>query len=64
MKISARSKNLLYIIFIIFLDDTCAVCYFYFTVNTTGLKNPIDVYEEIEELAREEVLANGGSLSR
>jgi alkyldihydroxyacetonephosphate synthase len=50
--------------FIIFVDDTCAVCYFYLTFNIAGLENPLDVYEEIDDLAREEVLANGGSLSR
>jgi alkyldihydroxyacetonephosphate synthase len=43
--------------------DTCAACYFYFSFNITGFEHPLDIYEEIEEIAREEVLANGGSLS-
>ena len=37
--------------------------YFYFGFNYRGVPNPVDVYEQIENSARDEVLANGGSLS-
>lgn len=43
-------------------DAGCCV-YFYMALNYIGLENPVGVYEEIEEAAREEILANGGSLS-
>ncbi|CAF0750522.1 unnamed protein product [Didymodactylos carnosus] len=44
-------------------DAGCCV-YFYFVMNYNNLSaDPIDVYEKIEEAARNEVLANGGSLS-
>lgn len=43
-------------------DAGCCV-YFYMAINYSGLKNPVDTYEEIEHAAREEILANGGSLS-
>lgn len=37
--------------------------YFYFGFNYRGVANPVEVYEEIENSARDEVLANGGSIS-
>ncbi|GAB6029196.1 hypothetical protein CHUAL_004969 [Chamberlinius hualienensis] len=43
--------------------DAGACIYFYFGYNYEKVKHPVEVYEEIETLAREEVLANGGSIS-
>ncbi|KAK2149953.1 hypothetical protein LSH36_429g00019 [Paralvinella palmiformis] len=43
--------------------DAGACVYFYFGFNYRGLANPVQVYEEIETCAREEILANGGSIS-
>ena len=43
--------------------DTGACVYFYFGFNYHGLADPLAVYQEIEDGARDEVLANGGSLS-
>ncbi|KAM8933694.1 alkyldihydroxyacetonephosphate synthase, peroxisomal [Pelodytes ibericus] len=43
--------------------DAGACVYFYFAFNYRGLSDPVHVYEEIEYAAREEILANGGSLS-
>ena len=43
--------------------DTGACVYFYFGFNYHGLADPLKVYEEVENTARDEVLANGGSLS-
>ncbi|XP_061430551.1 alkyldihydroxyacetonephosphate synthase, peroxisomal [Lethenteron reissneri] len=43
--------------------DAGACVYFYFAFNYRGLSDPVHVYEQIESAAREEVLANGGSLS-
>ncbi|OCT63629.1 hypothetical protein XELAEV_18044727mg [Xenopus laevis] len=43
--------------------DAGACVYFYFAFNYRGLSDPVHVYEEIEFAAREEILANGGSLS-
>lgn len=43
-------------------DAGCCV-YFYLAFNYLGLKDPIGTYEAIEEQAREEILACGGSLS-
>uniref|UniRef100_A0A8B9SID2 Alkylglycerone-phosphate synthase n=1 Tax=Anas platyrhynchos TaxID=8839 RepID=A0A8B9SID2_ANAPL len=43
--------------------DAGACVYFYFAFNYRGISDPIHVYEEIERAAREEILANGGSLS-
>lgn len=43
-------------------DAGCCV-YFYMAFTYSGLKDPVGAYEEIEEAAREEILANGGSLS-
>ncbi|XP_064643514.1 alkyldihydroxyacetonephosphate synthase, peroxisomal-like [Lineus longissimus] len=43
--------------------DAGACIYFYFAYNYRGLSNPVHVYEEVENCAREEILANGGSLS-
>ncbi len=38
-------------------------CYFYFAFVGEGLKNPIKIYSEIEDEARDEILSCGGSLS-
>ncbi|KAM9486490.1 alkyldihydroxyacetonephosphate synthase, peroxisomal [Clarias gariepinus] len=43
--------------------DAGACVYFYFAYNYRGLSDPIHVYEQVEHAAREEILANGGSLS-
>ena len=43
--------------------DAGACVYFYFGFNYRGISNPVQVYEAIENLAREEILANGGSIS-
>ncbi|XP_067932186.1 alkyldihydroxyacetonephosphate synthase, peroxisomal-like [Watersipora subatra] len=43
--------------------DAGACVYFYFGFNYRGMRNPVQVYEEIENSARDEVIANGGSLS-
>ncbi|XP_071942091.1 alkyldihydroxyacetonephosphate synthase, peroxisomal-like [Antedon mediterranea] len=43
--------------------DAGACVYFYFAFSYRGLSNPVKVYEEIESAARDEVMANGGSLS-
>ncbi|XP_071788558.1 alkyldihydroxyacetonephosphate synthase, peroxisomal-like [Asterias amurensis] len=43
--------------------DSGACVYFYFAYMYRGLSNPIEVYEEIEAAARDEILGLGGSLS-
>jgi alkyldihydroxyacetonephosphate synthase len=43
-------------------ETGCAV-YFYFGFNYRGLTDPVACYLQIEEEARDEILANGGSLS-
>lgn len=45
--------------------DSGACIYFYFAFNYQGgIKgNPVEVYEAIENTARDEILANGGSIS-
>ncbi|OAD62044.1 Alkyldihydroxyacetonephosphate synthase [Eufriesea mexicana] len=43
-------------------DAGCCV-YFYMAFNYKNLSDPIQTYESIEHIAREEILANGGSLS-
>lgn len=43
--------------------DTGACCYFYFGFYAGDLPNPLEVYTILETSAREEVLANGGSVS-
>jgi len=43
--------------------DAGACVYFYFGFNYRGIANPVHLYEEIERCAREEILANGGSIS-
>ncbi|XP_072021273.1 alkyldihydroxyacetonephosphate synthase, peroxisomal-like [Amphiura filiformis] len=43
--------------------DAGACIYFYFAFVYRGLAKPVEVYEQIENCAREEILANGGSLS-
>lgn len=43
--------------------DTGAAVYFYFAYGYQGVEDPSGTYHAIEVAAREEVLANGGSLS-
>jgi alkyldihydroxyacetonephosphate synthase len=43
--------------------DAGACVYFYFGFNYRGVANPVRLYEEIENCARDEILANGGSIS-
>eukprot|EP01135_Chromosphaera_perkinsii_P008723 Nk52_evm56s1444 gene=Nk52_evmTU56s1444 len=43
--------------------DTGVCVYFYFGFVYKNLKDPLDAYHQIEVAARDEVLANGGSLS-
>jgi len=43
-------------------DDGVCV-YFYYLMNFEGVQNPVDVYNEIENAARDEILKRGGSLS-
>lgn len=43
--------------------DAGACVYFYFGFNYRGIAKPVEVYEEIEKCARDEILANGGSIS-
>ncbi|XP_065340541.1 alkyldihydroxyacetonephosphate synthase, peroxisomal [Cloeon dipterum] len=43
--------------------DAGSVVYFYFAFNYGDMPDPCHVYEEIEEAARNEILASGGSLS-
>uniref|UniRef100_A0A8C6PXD8 Alkylglycerone-phosphate synthase n=1 Tax=Nothobranchius furzeri TaxID=105023 RepID=A0A8C6PXD8_NOTFU len=43
--------------------DAGACVYFYFAFNYRGLSDPLHVYAQVEHAAREEILANGGSLS-
>lgn len=43
--------------------DVGSCVYFYFAFKWNGSGNPLSTYEHLEELAREEILASGGSLS-
>uniref|UniRef100_A0A182P3E9 Alkylglycerone-phosphate synthase n=1 Tax=Anopheles epiroticus TaxID=199890 RepID=A0A182P3E9_9DIPT len=43
--------------------DAGACVYFYFGFNHAGFSNPVTIYEEIENKARDEILASGGSIS-
>jgi len=43
--------------------DSGACVYFYFALNYRGVSNPLEKYTQVEEEAREEVLACGGSVS-
>jgi alkyldihydroxyacetonephosphate synthase len=43
--------------------DAGACIYFYFAINYYGLSDPVKIYNEIESAARDEIIANGGSLS-
>ncbi|KAJ8012732.1 hypothetical protein DPEC_G00045940 [Dallia pectoralis] len=43
--------------------DAGACIYFYFAFNYRGLAEPVHTYEQVERAARDEILANGGSLS-
>uniref|UniRef100_A0A8C9WBX0 Alkylglycerone-phosphate synthase n=1 Tax=Scleropages formosus TaxID=113540 RepID=A0A8C9WBX0_SCLFO len=43
--------------------DAGACVYFYFAFNYRGLADPVNIYGRVEHAAREEILANGGSLS-
>lgn len=43
--------------------DVGSCVYFYFGFKWNGVGNPVTTYEHLEELARDEILASGGSLS-
>ncbi|VVC42083.1 Hypothetical protein CINCED_3A021906 [Cinara cedri] len=43
-------------------DSGCCV-YFYFGFNWTGLDNPVLIYHRIETVARDTIMASGGSIS-
>jgi len=43
--------------------DVGSCVYFYFAFKWNGVGSPIATYEHLEELARDEILASGGSLS-
>lgn len=43
--------------------DAGCVIYFYFGFNYLGKENPVELYEHIEEVARDEIVASGGSIS-
>lgn len=43
--------------------DAGACVYFYFSYKYVDQADPVHTYEEIENAARDEVLANGGSIS-
>ncbi|XP_013143156.1 PREDICTED: alkyldihydroxyacetonephosphate synthase [Papilio polytes] len=43
-------------------DAGCCI-YFYFAFNSAGCADAVATYEEIEDAAREEILASGGSIS-
>ncbi|EJK66139.1 hypothetical protein THAOC_12956 [Thalassiosira oceanica] len=45
------------------LYDEGVCVYFYFCMQIKGVSNPSVVFSEIEHIAREEILSNGGSLS-
>ena len=43
--------------------DVGSCVYFYFAFKWNGVGNPLTTYEHLEQLARDEILASGGSLS-
>ncbi|KAF2879575.1 hypothetical protein ILUMI_26600 [Ignelater luminosus] len=43
--------------------DAGCVIYFYFAFNYRHIDNPVEVYNQIEEKARDEIIASGGSIS-
>lgn len=43
-------------------DSGCCI-YFYFAFNYSNFNNPVEVYEMLEEHARDEIVASGGSIS-
>jgi alkyldihydroxyacetonephosphate synthase len=43
--------------------DVGSCVYFYFAFNYAGIDDPVHVFEEIESVARDEILANKGSIS-
>ena len=45
------------------LYEEGACVYFYYIMDSSGLVNGSAVFDEIEEIAREEIMARGGSLS-
>jgi len=45
------------------LYETGVCIYFYFGFYYKGVEKPSQIYSELEEIAREEILKNGGSLS-
>ena len=55
------NTHIFFSFFSVFFSGACV--YFYFGFNYRGVQNPVDVYEQVENSARDEVLANGGSLS-
>uniref|UniRef100_A0A158Q859 Alkylglycerone-phosphate synthase n=1 Tax=Elaeophora elaphi TaxID=1147741 RepID=A0A158Q859_9BILA len=43
--------------------DSGACVYFYYAFNYTGISNPISLCDQIEKIARDEIIACGGSIS-
>ena len=43
--------------------DAGACIYFYFAINYYGISDPVNLYNEVEAAARDEIIASGGSLS-
>lgn len=43
--------------------DAGCVIYFYFGFNYLNKNNPVELYEHIEDAARDEIIASGGSIS-
>ncbi|KAL3272801.1 hypothetical protein HHI36_014261 [Cryptolaemus montrouzieri] len=43
--------------------DAGCVIYFYFAFSHEGVSDPVETYHQIESIARNEILANGGSIS-
>ena len=43
--------------------ETGACVYLYFGFNYQGVSNPLEIYDEVETIARNEMIRNGGSIS-
>ena len=43
--------------------DVGSCVYFYFAFNYSGITDPVRLFEEIEAVARDEIIANKGSIS-
>uniref|UniRef100_A0A1I8P8Q1 Alkylglycerone-phosphate synthase n=1 Tax=Stomoxys calcitrans TaxID=35570 RepID=A0A1I8P8Q1_STOCA len=43
--------------------DAGACVYFYYAFNMKGFENPVELFEQIEDAAREEMIMEGGSIS-